>query len=357
VIDSLNEDQINEAFLGVVLTDGDVKEFTTEATSVATNGDWLVVGLGDPANASPIPSPDGGWLTERGSVASSKRNDEALRALTGSLRGRFLPAWPNAEAVANRILLEGRNIRTVDSRSDVVPREQFQPFAAAALFLLLRPWNWRIGSMTTVAMLLFTGSVANAQERVIDYRSARAKLEAGRFAEARLEFETQIQQGKEIAWSYWGSGVAAACQGMADGDPVKRRELFARAVSSFRKASESIADPSERAAVLSNLGLVKRMLNEPKPDRSDESDQNRKESSDDSSNNKGSQTSVAEANPDVEKKSGTEIGGGSVERPVAGLNIPDPGPLPKAKAAAMLDAVVQKAELAAPKRRPTGPKQ
>lgn len=211
--------------------------------------------------------------------------------------------------------------------------------------------------MTTIATFFLAAGLANAQERIAEYRSARLKLEAGRFAEARTEFETLIQQGKEIGWSHWGSGVAAASQAMAGENLAKRRELFAEAVSSFRRAAETVADPSERAAVLSNLGVVKRSLTEANPDRSAESGKNKEESSNDSSNNKGSQTSVADANPNVEKKSGTEIGGGSVERPVAGLNIPDPGPLPKAKAAAMLDAVVQKAELAAPNRRPTRPKQ
>ena len=178
----IQNEPLSEPFLGIVFTDGG-SEMNIELISTTTHGRWIVVGLGDAFNPAPVPARDGRWLFEKGVPVVSKRNDASIERLAGSLNASLLPAWPDADAVADRIIQQNRSFVGGDESTDVVPREQFQWFAAAALLLLLQPWKWRLGvkPMMFLIGLFMTGGSAFASEG--DYRSARSELAAGRWAE------------------------------------------------------------------------------------------------------------------------------------------------------------------------------
>jgi hypothetical protein len=347
-VEHIEGEPLSEAFLGVVFTDGG-GEMNLKRFSRTTNGRWIVVGLGDAVNPTPVPAPDGGWLFDKGVPVVSKRNDAAIERLAGSLNASLLPAWPDADAVGDRIIQQSRSVFGGSESTEVVPREQFQWFAAAALMLLLQPWKWRLGVKPMMFLLGLFMAVGSAFGSEGDYRSARSELEAGRWAEARRKFEELTRSQDFLGWAQWGSGCAEASLANETDDQTRRQELVASAIRSFREAAISLSDPTERTAVLGNINIAKRMLEEPaaKSPTESPSNPNLVKRTDPGH---GASSSVAEANPKVDRKVGTEIGGGGVERPVAGLNVADPGPLSRNQSEAVLDEVVRKAELTEPNR-------
>ena len=109
--------------------------------------------------------------------------------------------------------------------------------------------------MTVLIAIVLSGS-AVASDSADLFRTARAELIAGRWADARIKFEESAKEQRFLGWAKWGSGCASTSLAYETADVSKRRELAAAAIRSFRDAVRSVSDSSERAAVLANIGVV-----------------------------------------------------------------------------------------------------
>lgn len=319
--DSVELKAPEQSFAGIVFTSA--REISTNA-----KGSWIIVGLGDPNEGAAIPNVSGGWIEERGEVVMSRRNDDALRSGAEKLGARLLMAWPDAEEVAERLEKAIQSAATSSESATMVPKERYQWFLAAGLLMMLKPWVWfRFRTAAATLALLF---VASAPAQVaVPYAKAREDLAAGRWQDARKRFGDALPGGKDNHLVAWVVANSKVMQARETADRTHRVALLGSAIRVYRSLSELEGLAQLQNDLRWNIAVAKSLLAEAKAtERPTEKSDPKKAKEDLDSKADGNQSVAASA----EKKAGTDVGGGGVERPVAGLASKDPGVLSRAEA-------------------------
>jgi hypothetical protein len=316
-----------EGFAGIVFTSG--REISTNA-----KGSWIIVGLGDPNEGAAIPNGSGGWIEERGEVAFSRRNDDALRAAAEKLEARLLTAWPDADEVADRLNAAIQANETTMESATTVPKERYQWFLAAGLLMMLKPWQWlRFRTAAAAALALLCTSTIDAQPSD-RYSAAREHLAAGRWKEATKKFDDPLRGGREALLTSWVFANGYVLEARETADRSRRTALLGAAVRAYRTVLEEIQEPELKNDLRWNIAVAKSMLAEAKSLERPTERSDPKVSKDDSQSKADGNQSVAAS---AEKKAGTDKGGGGVEQPVAGLTTKDPGVLSRAEAERIIE--------------------
>ena len=351
-VDLVHEPPLNEPFLGVVFSDGNRLDVPRLAPNNDGNGHWIVVGLGTSSQTTPVPDGEGGWLMQRGRTLESKRDDETLAALAAILKGTYLPASGDSGAVTDRILA-AKTVLGDDPAINITPFRMVHWIVLGAIVAFVGPWRWVAAraKVLAAATLLFGPTWAGAQ----DYVTARGFLAEGRWREAEAAFQRLVSGDVDNPSLQWGLGVAAAGLAIETSEPIERRRLVGVAIEALRKAETRASSRANGEELQWNIAVAKRSLErEERPEKpSSETTVTGKLP------NGGGDASASDAkgNPAVERKAGTEIGGGAVERPVSGLSVKDPGPVSRAAAESIIEQVAKSAESASlPSRVPPAPK-
>jgi len=330
---------LDESFWGVVFSDGNRLDVPRLAPNNDGNGHWIVVGLGTSSQSTPVPDGDGGWLMQRGRMVESKRDDEKLAALTAALKGTCLPATADAGAMSDRIR-SSKSALGVNPAIDVMPVRMASWLAVTAFVAFIGPWRWVAAraKVLATATILIGPTWAGAQ----DYGAARGLLAKGRWRDAEEAFQRLIPGDVGDPNLPWGLGVAAAGLASETSEPIERRRLVGVAIEALHKAETRASSPADREELQWNIAVAKRSLageeTHKKPGLETTVTAKTPKGGGDAS------ASDAKGDPAVERRAGTEIGGGAVERPIAGLSVSDPGPVNRATAESIINRVAKSSE-------------
>jgi Ca-activated chloride channel family protein len=170
----------------VLLTDGEETVTKAEPPRIPEGVGLMVVGVGDPALASPIPTPDGPLIDPNtGQPATSRPDFAGLRKLAGAMGGGFLVADDRTvstidEWLRHRFRSGAAETQKVEAGADLYPA-----FALAALLLLCVRWlldeRRCRAALTAAIVLLGVRSTAGIEG---GYGQALALLREKQFTEA-----------------------------------------------------------------------------------------------------------------------------------------------------------------------------
>jgi hypothetical protein len=170
----------------ILLTDGEETVAEAEAPRAPEGVDLLVVGVGNPAVASPIPTTDGPLIDPRtGKPATSRPDFPGLRKLATASQGEFLVAGADTVQSADQWLRQCFQREDGEQETTEAGIELYPVLALAALLLLCLRWllDERRSRVVLAAVAVLFALQATAGIET-DYAQALSLLKDGRFSEA-----------------------------------------------------------------------------------------------------------------------------------------------------------------------------
>jgi hypothetical protein len=250
----------------------------------------------------------------------------------------LLMAWPDADAVAERLQAAVQHSATARESGESKPKELYQWFLAAGLLIMFRPWNWlRIQPTATASIALLLVCPSFAQDAA-SYTKARKDLQSGRWREARMRFGDSWPGGKDDSLVAWVIANSKVMEARETADRKARAELLASSIRLYRSLLKGREFALQQDDLHWNIAVAKSRLANAKSSGGSAETSSASKSKDDT---KGGNERSHGTSSDSDKRIGTDVSGGGVERPVAGLASKDPGALSRTEAERIVKRVAQ----------------